>query len=186
MRSTKYRWKVYQWGWNLFSVYWAKSFWKNTSKTIKWGLRCKISVFENSSWALRGIWFQACAVTVYYDIVGGFVLVSVRVYFEVHMLADWLGFISDRFLFMIGANVLFTVSVCATCRLRRNILAKLANMPSAICPRTTSLGRNDYFITAKRWLVNNLRSINIHWKTTKPLKKIEYKQFSCSHCLLPV
>ena len=42
-------------------------FWANTSKTLKWGFCCKVSVFEKFLLALRGIYFQACIVTVYSD-----------------------------------------------------------------------------------------------------------------------
>jgi hypothetical protein len=77
-----------------------------------------------------------------------------------HMLADWLGF-------MIATNILFRISICATCRLRRNILAKLPNMSSASCSRTISLRINGYFISTKSWLAINLRLIDKYWKNNE-------------------
>jgi hypothetical protein len=44
-----------------------------------------------------GIQFQGCAVTVYYDQVGGFSARSCKVFLEVSILADRLGFLSDQF-----------------------------------------------------------------------------------------
>ena len=90
----------------------------------------------------------------------GFCARSCKSFLEVPMLAHRLGF-------MIATNNLFTVSICATCRLRRNIPGKLANMSSVSCSRTTCLRRNDYFISKKSWLVINLRAIDSYWKNNE-------------------
>ena len=68
---------------------------------------------------------------------------------------------------MIATDILFTISICVTCRLRRNILGKLANMSSTVCSRTTSLRINSYFMSAKSWLAIHLRSITSYWKNNQ-------------------
>ena len=68
---------------------------------------------------------------------------------------------------MIATDILFTISICVTCRLTRNILGKLANMSSTVCSRTTSLRINSYFMSAKSWLAIHLRSIASYWKNNE-------------------
>ena len=88
-----------------------------------------------------------------------------------HMLADRLGF-------MIATNILLRISICATCWLIRNILAKLANMSSTRCSRTTSLRINSYFISTKSWLAINLRSIDSYWKK----QRYHWRRLSINRC----
>jgi hypothetical protein len=80
-----------------FSVYWTGCFWTNTSKTIKWGLRCKKKAFLKALIGTQGYLVSGVCHDRLLRFSWGVFVRQCDVFLEVNFLDDRLGFISDRF-----------------------------------------------------------------------------------------